>query len=245
MNHYKEKKIFITGSNTAVGKTYITNGLLKSLIYQGYTVTPFKPVETGCKKIDHKLIPNDSKKFFNSVDLVSERENKIIYHGHLGPERGISILVKAMDLVRESIQDATLSLFGTFRRNRYEKKLMHQIKILSLEKYIKWNGQLPHFEMCQHLAKYKVGVIPFKDNPLTQLGTPTKLFEYMAAGCQIVCSDLPPMTRYKTGGLIFATPGNANNLPKFPQNLCYGNNSVKNHRIWMKLSANDHFMIIR
>ena len=55
MNHYKEKKIFITGSNTAVGKTYITNGLLKSLIYQGYTVTPFKPVETGCKKIDHKL----------------------------------------------------------------------------------------------------------------------------------------------------------------------------------------------
>ena len=153
-----------------------------------------------------------SKEFFNSVDLVSDRGNKIIYHGHLGPERGISVLVEAMALVRESIQDATLSLFGTFRRKRYEKKLMHQIKTLSLEKHIKWDGQLPHFEIWQHLVKNKVGVIPFKDNSLTQIGTPTKLFEFMAAGCQIVCSDLPPMTRYKSDGLIFATPGNVNNL---------------------------------
>ena len=68
MKYNQKTKIFIAGSDTNVGKTYIANNLLKCIISHGYTVTPFKPVETGCKKINKKLIPNDAQKFFLSIN---------------------------------------------------------------------------------------------------------------------------------------------------------------------------------
>ena len=56
MKRSQKIKIFVTGSDTNVGKTYIANNLIKFINSQGYTVTPFKPVETGCKKIKNQLM---------------------------------------------------------------------------------------------------------------------------------------------------------------------------------------------
>ena len=42
------KHIFITGTNTDVGKTYIGVRLIKELSKLGFVA--FKPIETGCKK---------------------------------------------------------------------------------------------------------------------------------------------------------------------------------------------------
>ena len=44
------KKIFITGTNTEVGKTFITKNLIERIQLKGYSVGPYKPVETGCIK---------------------------------------------------------------------------------------------------------------------------------------------------------------------------------------------------
>ena len=46
----KYKKIFISGTNTEVGKTFITENIIKLIESDGMLVSPFKPVETGCKK---------------------------------------------------------------------------------------------------------------------------------------------------------------------------------------------------
>lgn len=56
------KRIFITGTNTEVGKTYIGTAILKSLI-EKYNCLAFKPVETGCKQRKNELLPSDSKKY--------------------------------------------------------------------------------------------------------------------------------------------------------------------------------------
>jgi len=56
-----------------------------------------------------------------------------------------------------------------------------------------------------------IGIIPFNDNPLTRLNTPTKLFEYMAAGCHIISSSLPPVTRYDAR-VNFFPPGDVSSL---------------------------------
>jgi dethiobiotin synthetase len=50
------KSIFITATNTDVGKTYATIKLLKKLANKGYKVGVFKPIETG---VD--TIPKDAK----------------------------------------------------------------------------------------------------------------------------------------------------------------------------------------
>lgn len=53
---------FVTGTDTGVGKTTISAGLLFSLRRHGHTVAALKPVETGCRR-DPKtgeLVPKDA-----------------------------------------------------------------------------------------------------------------------------------------------------------------------------------------
>ncbi len=54
------KGIFITGTDTGVGKTFVAAGLLKALRELGYAVCPLKPVETGCRVQNGKFIPEDA-----------------------------------------------------------------------------------------------------------------------------------------------------------------------------------------
>jgi len=57
------KYIFITGTNTDVGKTYIGTKLIK-VLNKKYGFVAFKPIETGCKEIKKTLIPADSAIYY-------------------------------------------------------------------------------------------------------------------------------------------------------------------------------------
>lgn len=56
-------KYFITGTDTGVGKTYVTISLIKYYMSLGYIVKAIKPVETGCIKKNGNLYPEDAGKF--------------------------------------------------------------------------------------------------------------------------------------------------------------------------------------
>jgi len=51
--------IFVTGTDTGVGKTFVTCGLARLLMSYGYSVGVMKPVETGCVMRDDALYPED------------------------------------------------------------------------------------------------------------------------------------------------------------------------------------------
>lgn len=55
-----KKRIFITATNTNIGKTYATSLLLEEFASQGLRVGVFKPIETGVE-----TIPLDGKKLFD------------------------------------------------------------------------------------------------------------------------------------------------------------------------------------
>tara|TARA_B100000900_G_scaffold362046_1_gene335092 strand:- start:830 stop:1492 length:663 start_codon:yes stop_codon:yes gene_type:complete len=59
--------IFITGTNTDVGKTYFGLSLIKYLLQYKECIA-FKPIETGCKLSNKKLIPADSAKYYKLLD---------------------------------------------------------------------------------------------------------------------------------------------------------------------------------
>ncbi len=42
--------LFVTGTDTGVGKTVVSSGLLRLLARRGDRPVPFKPVETGCRR---------------------------------------------------------------------------------------------------------------------------------------------------------------------------------------------------
>lgn len=54
------KGIFITGTDTGVGKTIVSAITVRALLKRGFKVGVMKPFETGCLKEGNKLLPSDS-----------------------------------------------------------------------------------------------------------------------------------------------------------------------------------------
>jgi dethiobiotin synthetase len=56
---FKKKGLFITGTDTGVGKTVVAAGLVKLARNNGLQAVAVKPVETGCMVRDGELYPED------------------------------------------------------------------------------------------------------------------------------------------------------------------------------------------
>jgi len=63
------KGIFITSTDTGVGKTFVAVSLLMAMKEMGLHVCPMKPVETGCRIKDGKLIPQDAINLINASGI--------------------------------------------------------------------------------------------------------------------------------------------------------------------------------
>ena len=67
--------VFITGTSTEVGKTFVGVEIAKQLTAKNITVIPRKPIESGCVKLGDELIPQDAtalKEAANYQGLLSE-----------------------------------------------------------------------------------------------------------------------------------------------------------------------------
>ena len=64
-----KKSLFITGTDTGVGKTFVAAGLIRAMKEKGLKVCPMKPVETGCRKKGGKLVPSDAVKLIKSAGV--------------------------------------------------------------------------------------------------------------------------------------------------------------------------------
>jgi dethiobiotin synthetase len=55
------KGVFVTGTDTGVGKTWVAAGLTAVLRRWGLSACYFKPVQSGCPEENGKLIPTDAR----------------------------------------------------------------------------------------------------------------------------------------------------------------------------------------
>jgi len=192
---YKERSFLehvdeiIIASSTIVNSDYIIQGFSPALLENFPLITLVNEIE-----LNHKI------------------KNSLIYHGNMGPERGIIDLIEAMIYVIKNIPDVRLSLFGGFRTKDFKDEVNNTIDHLGIRNHISLHDHILHQDIWKHLGKHMVGVIPFNDNPLTRIGTPTKLFEFMASGCQLVIPKLKPMKKYDVKGAKYFKPGNVKDL---------------------------------
>lgn len=73
------RNIFITGTNTDVGKTYISGLLVKYLRENGENVGYYKPALSGAENINSVLVPGDSKVVCEMGDLNEMPRNLVSY----------------------------------------------------------------------------------------------------------------------------------------------------------------------
>ncbi|MGH7872092.1 MAG: dethiobiotin synthase [Candidatus Binatia bacterium] len=67
--------LFITGTDTGVGKTFVACSLAAYLRELGYRVGVMKPAETGCEEKDGALVPNDAVRLKNASGTTEPLEN--------------------------------------------------------------------------------------------------------------------------------------------------------------------------
>lgn len=72
----KAKGIFITGTDTGVGKTIMTGAIARHLVEKGIDCGVMKPIESGCRREGDALIPADGT-YLKAAARVSDPINQI------------------------------------------------------------------------------------------------------------------------------------------------------------------------
>jgi dethiobiotin synthetase len=63
------KSIFITGTDTGVGKTYVAAGVAAALKHRGINVGVMKPAESGCVRRSGRLVPRDALRLMKAAGV--------------------------------------------------------------------------------------------------------------------------------------------------------------------------------
>jgi dethiobiotin synthetase len=66
--------VFITGTDTNVGKTWVAAGLTAALRQRGVKAVYFKPIQSGCPEEEGRLIPTDARLARTLAGLVEPLE---------------------------------------------------------------------------------------------------------------------------------------------------------------------------
>lgn len=100
---------FVTGTDTGVGKTTVTQSLARCARGMGKKVFAFKPVETGCETVDGALSCNDQEALWEASGRWQEGDLRGLYklRSPVAPlvaaqEEGVRIDV---DRILQTIQD--------------------------------------------------------------------------------------------------------------------------------------------
>lgn len=127
-----------------------------------------------------------------SGETVTEKGDKkeafrIIFSGRLHKDSGLSNVIKAIESLKN--YDVRLVLIGEFEFS--SKSYEDYLKSLGGWSRVEYLGKLPHAVVLQELARADLGIECFKSAPNSVFSLPTKVFEYMATGLPVLCSDLP------------------------------------------------------
>lgn len=143
------------------------------------------------------VIPNgaDVKLFTRPQDPALIREKyelkdcpTVTFVGSFQPWHGIDLLLDSFRLVRNQVPDAQLVLVGD---GAGRAAAMERVNREGLQGSVCFLGQLNNQAVAEILVVTDVAVAPFPFKTSDIVGSPLKIFEYMAAGCAIVASTAP------------------------------------------------------
>lgn len=138
----------------------------------------------GCNSVDINNYPLLGELSFESGQSSTADVNPVptfCYVGGVSEIRGISQLVKALELLSGQVQ---LVIAGQFN----DKKLFERTKLLPGWKYVNHLGWVSREKLPKVMAGSIGGIVTFLPVPNHIDSQPNKMFEYMSAGLPIVAS---------------------------------------------------------
>ena len=180
----KQFKLFISGTGTDVGKTFVTENLIYLLKAKGFTVSPYKPIETGCKKNKSKLIPSDASKFHKLIDKEIDIDliNPYRFQQPISPNRAIRLAHKKIfinDYISRSkllpkndylIVEGAGGLYSPISTDGYNIDLIKKMKIPTVLVAKDEIGVINNILLSLDLLKkYKISVLAIILNKINSL----------------------------------------------------------------------------
>jgi glycosyltransferase involved in cell wall biosynthesis len=114
-----------------------------------------------------------------------EAARRIVYGGSFFPWKGVQDLVTAA----RWLPDCRITLIG----GSPERVDEYRALVPANGAEVVFAGQVSHREALRAFEQACIAVLPNRAEPNSLWSSPLKLFEYMAAGCAVVASDLPPL----------------------------------------------------
>lgn len=131
----------------------------------------------------------------------------ILYVGGFGDHRGLTIAIKALYYLKNTINNIVLLFVGKGNRS-YENKLKYLVKKYNLKDKVEFAGYQPFNKVPSYIEASNICLIPHRKNPHTDSTIPHKLFQYMFMNKPVIVSNCRPLKRIVDEakcGLVFKT----------------------------------------
>lgn len=120
---------------------------------------------------------------------------RVVYLGTLAAIRKLDVLLHAFQLVLEKHPNAELILVGDGDEPSERRQLEVLCDTLGIAGRVKFTGFLPMEQAWDWVSGSAVCVSPIAPSKVLDVGSPTKLIEYMALGRPVVCNDHPEQSQ--------------------------------------------------
>jgi len=162
-------------------------------------------------EIDIKIIPNgiDSDIYFPRDDKNSKNNGVVaLFVGRLNAQKGLDILLKALDSIKTSLPDNFRIIF--VGDGPEEGKLKNIATKLNIDKFIEFTGWVDREELPDVYRKANIFILPSRYE-----GMPNALAEAIATGLPVITTDIPGCTTLvKDGENGFIIPFDKNGDPE-------------------------------
>jgi glycosyltransferase involved in cell wall biosynthesis len=154
--------------------------------------------------IDERLLPTTTP--IRATDAF-----RVVYHGSITPAYGLATLIDSVVLLAGRIVDLRLEIYG---EGDELQALRDRAAAADVDRSVWFSGKyLPHAEVLEAVAGADAGVVPNVPSDLNRYALSSKLFEYVALGIPVVCSDLPTLREhFSPQEILFYPAANANAL---------------------------------
>lgn len=137
--------------------------------------------------------------------IWSDASQEIIYAGSLFDWKGVDDLIAAT----RWLPGCRITVIGG------DEKGIARLRALVTPDgaRVEFTGHLSHAEVWKRLERACIAVLPNRAGSVSDFTSPLKLFEYMAAGCAVVASDLPVLHEVlEKNEASWFTPGDPQSL---------------------------------
>ncbi len=125
---------------------------------------------------------------FDAIIPWRHRNYDLVYVGTLARSRRIDVLIDAVRRYNEKYGPVTLNIWGGSHDQVDEDYLRAYAKNTGQQENVIFNGKVSRAAVVAILKDSKIGLSVIPSDGLLKQISPTKLMEYMAAGCVVIAS---------------------------------------------------------